>query len=903
MAHQNDYRKPRTKELRDLTWNLPYPLRVKSVDGNVLYQNRAAEENGNDGDWSSTPLTWQNVKAFLEVPAAKAGNTQAVEQVDDLESTVERLKKQKRDTARKKRQAESKAKEEKKRADEVQKTLEKLQERVDALSAENETLREQSTPSIPAEQEELQHLKARVSELEGENKRLVEAAEKSRSVEAVVSPDVSEMERLRTLLAQADEDRTAAEIWMEELEHGREALDIQHQKTVAELQQVKSEFEAFREQVAEADAQRELEEQLEQKVAEFEALEKSFEEEQQAFQRQKQELQEKLSLQEGELQELKVGFESKSREQKAVPNLESELNDLREALKKAQRNERRLEERSAALEELNTERDALLKDLRKDLDNGKERERELKSTLALYAEMRGEMEESRKSSGALREQIQALQARELNLKQELVVAKERLLAGGGAPSGGSVADESMSVPMKNQLDFVKKRLADTEKKLDQSVAQLKEEQAQNQKSKESERLAFQDDLTGLPNRHMIKRYLDYARQQAAASGKGIALFLIDLDGFRVLNSAYGRDWGDALLKAVGERLNGMRGGSHLVARHSQDRFILLAAELDRGQLGSFVPQASKSLLEALAYPFEVDGEKVKVTGSVGVCIGPVQGDDPENLYRFAEIALESSKRAGTGRYTLFDDRLAQTLKQEKTYKTQMLYAAEKEEFKAVYQPVYHLGKGQVMGLELLMRWEHRDQKTLKPSDFLEIAVDSGLILNITERLWPRVFAQLRRWQQFRKGLTLSINLSDKELLTPGLVERTLQQIGRAGIEPMSLIFEVRDRSELRMSPSWWRVLQEYAQAGFGLCLDDYGSDASMFGTLGFHGFWQAKVLVDERNPFLPVSPQARPDIVYCAKGIQNKLDKKSLSRAGFQQAQGYGLSRPIAEHEVEGLLS
>ena len=365
----------------------------------------------------------------------------------------------------------------------------------------------------------------------------------------------------------------------------------------------------------------------------------------------------------------------------------------------------------------------------------------------------------------------------------------------------------------------------------------------------------------------------------------------------------GREWGDELLKAVGERLNGMRGGSHMVARHSQDHFMLLAAELDKNQLKTYVDQASRSLLEAIAYPFDVKGEQVKITCTIGIGVGPIQGDNPDQIFLQAESALQSAKLDGPGRYAMFDDRLRQSLKQESTYQTQMAYAIEKDEFIGLYQPVYSLTKKCVTGLELLTRWQHRDQTLLKPSVFLEPAIKSGLIMKITERLWPKALANLARWQRKRKGLTLSINLCDKELLSPSLLGKTVDWVQQAGVDPGTVYFEVRDRSALRVSPAWWEVLQQYSQAGFGLCLDDYGSDASLFGTLAFHGFRQAKVTVDENALSLTRASQARKDFEFCAKGLQTKFDKKALAKAGFQSAQGYAVCRPIDAADVDETLS
>jgi diguanylate cyclase (GGDEF)-like protein len=916
MAQQKNYRKPRNKELRDLTWSLPHPIRITNGKGKILWQNQAAEESQDELEWSETATTWQNKKAFLQVPI-QSGMSDVHEMVGDLETVVDRLKRQQRDTARKKRQAETKLKSGERELESLQKKQMRLEERLAELERENDTLKNRE-PETRDETPRTKQLETRVAELQAsleqaeakvvEQKAQLEDTSELEDLKTKISkleqelqesqeassgqPDSeAELKSLHAKISQLEDDKTAMEVWVEGLEQSRDVHDKELEKALKELAKVKSDYQDYKRQVEEADADRKLQEQLAAKVAELEKLEKQIEEEQRVFDLQKRELQERLVSQETELEELKDGFESKAKPDVDVEKLQSELQEARRA-------ERSLREKLDSLEELKSARDSFLETVKGDLKESQQREKELRETIKLYSDVREQAEKSRGEAKSLRMKVEELEESQQRLKQDLITAKEKLVNSGSNSSG-----EGLSLPVKSQIDFLTKRLKDTEQKLDQSLAQLKEEQAKNQSSKESERLAFQDALTGLPNMNMARRYLNYAKQQAVSGGRATGLFLINLDGFRVLNTTYGREWGDELLKEVGKRLNGMRGGSHMVARHSQDHFMLLAAELDKTQIKSYVEQASKSLLEAVSYPFDVAGEQVKVTCTIGVAVGPVQGDHPDQLYLYAENALRTAKLDGPGRYAMFDERLKQSLKQDSTYKTQMAYAIEKDEFIAVYQPVYSLSKKCVMGLELLTRWQHRDQTLLKPSAFLEPAIESGLILKITERLWPKAFAQFSRWRRLRKGLTLSINLCDKELLSPGLLGKTITWVQQAGVDPGAIIFEVRDQSAVRVSPAWWEVLQGYSQAGFGLCLDDYGSDASLFGTLAFHGFRQAKVLVDENALSLTRSNQARKDLEFCAKGLQSRFDKKALTKAGFHLAQGYAVSRPIDAAAVDGFLA
>ncbi|MFA9263105.1 MAG: diguanylate cyclase domain-containing protein, partial [Undibacterium sp.] len=287
----------------------------------------------------------------------------------------------------------------------------------------------------------------------------------------------------------------------------------------------------------------------------------------------------------------------------------------------------------------------------------------------------------------------------INLEAKLSLSQRELAearAGSASRASGGVAlsgAEGGSTTVKTQLEFAQSRLRDTEEQLDETRGALKKAQVEAQSSKDTEKLAFQDGLTGLPNLHIVHRYMDFSHKQSRATNRSYSLFLIDLDGFRVLNDTFGREWGDALLKAVGERLAGMRGANHVFARHSQDRFLLLAADLLRPAAQKFVEDACKSLLGALAHPFEVQGEQIRLTGCIGIALGPDLLEDPKELFTRAELALERAKAQGAGSYFLYNESLQAKSQRQATYLRQMEHAIERNEFQAVFQPIFHLGKG------------------------------------------------------------------------------------------------------------------------------------------------------------------------------------------------------------------
>jgi diguanylate cyclase (GGDEF)-like protein len=935
MASPSDYRKPRNKELRDLTWNLPFPLRVTDVDGKVIWQNPAAESFDQDCPWSSLPMTWQNKRAVLELPD-QTRDPETAERLKELEEEVARLKKQQRQTARKKRQAEDSARKKEKSDAAILKKEQKLREQLEKLERDNKKLRDQKeklkeqSEKARAEAKELRDsakksIKNQASQEELESLRV--QVERAREEAALRLEDVDrhrqENDRQAEALMNALEQVDILERALSEgpssgqLESHRDISDLEER--VAQLQEDKKTLEAWVEELEDklaqskdgsveqegslATVQLKLQEQLAEKVGEFEALERTLEREQDAFEKERQDLQDRLSAHEEEFRKLRESIECSPSSSDAsgveLEELKEELSDTKADLQLSKRRENRLEEKLRTLEELREEHSKVLTMLKEDLQETRERERELKATVKLYSDFRREMDETREESKTLKEQVRVLRKSEALLQEQL--SAQPAVPSRIDPSAETI---SMSSSVKNQIDFLKKRLSGTEQKLDETKSLLEKERTQNQSSKEAEKLAFQDNLTGLPNRNMVERYLNYTHHQAQATGRVVGLFLIDVNGFRLLNETYGREWGDSLLKAVGERLNGMRGASHLVARLGQDQFLLLAADIEKPSTSTFVQEASKSLLEALAYPFEVEGEEVKLTGSIGVSLGPLEGNSSSELFEHSVRALETAKRKGVSQFALYDDKVRLARQRESMYSQQMAHALGKDEFKPVFQPVFHLGKGIVLGLELLLRWEHRDQRVLKPAEFLEPAVNSGLIFSITEKIWPKAFRELAKWRKMRPGLTMSINLSDRELLNPTILKRAVELAKQVQVDPQAIIFEVRDQSRLRMSPVWWTVLQGFSKAGFGLCLDDFASDSSLFGTLAYSGFTQAKMSVQDQRAFqLVTAPQAAKGILYGVKHLQTKFDKKALAKAGFHLAQGFAVSDPLDYADVDMVLS
>lgn len=848
--------------MRELLATLAYPLRVLSLDGFVLWQNQAAEALDGDGVWERQPVAWQDRKAILATMGLSAVDHGL--EIEQLREDNERLRRQQRNTARRKKKAESQALASEKASSTFERKERELREAIEATQR-------------------------RVEELEAEV-----------TYERGLSQD------LRQKLDFA-----------ESLEHGeQEALQESLRRTQEELAKVREEHEQLIEETRLAETQRALEEQLALKIREIETLEQTFENEQREFLLQKQELHTRLSEQESEFHELYGQLKSPGKslepggDVERFEKLKADLEQARHEISDATHREIRLTEKLDAAEELRIEQAKLLSVVRGELEELRSREEVWRQKSELVDGLRQELDRARNEAlvslgeaRGLREAVGKLEASLSESQQE--VAKSRLLAPASGlslrrsspPSG----DEGAPTTVKSQLDLAQSRLRETEKRLDQTKEELKKAQAEAESSKVTEKLAFQDPLTGLPNRHMVARYLDYSHRLMLAHQRVYAFFLIELDQFDSINAVLGQETGDRLLKACGERLVAMQGENYLVARYDETRFALLATQLDRRNVESFIRDASRVLRDALERPFDLQGDAVCFRCVLGIAIGP-SGEPGETFLR-AEQALVCAKARGRQDPYVFDEALRTKLGQQATYARQLDQAIERLEIRAVYQPIFHLVRGRILGAELLLRWHHRDQRVLLPDDFLSPLIESGQIFSLWEKVWPKAFRALLRWRRRRPEMTLSINLSDRELLSPHLVERALSWTRAAATPASSVIFEVRDASLLRSSTLWRKVIDELYSAGFGLALDDYATPSSLWDTLSIPGFCQAKMIVDEKNPICLPAVGAGRELLYCAKFLQTKFEPKALRKAGFGLAQGFAVARPLEEDDFDGVLT
>ena len=428
-----------------------------------------------------------------------------------------------------------------------------------------------------------------------------------------------------------------------------------------------------------------------------------------------------------------------------------------------------------------------------------------------------------------------------------------------------------------------------------------------------ERQAFFDSLTGLPNRAVFRDRLQHALARAERTNEGIAVLLLDLDGFKVVNDSMGHDAGDELLVEVGRRIGACCRARDTVARLGGDEFAVL---LEDAASEVAALQLAARLQESLAAVFELRGREVFIGASTGVALGAADAG-PDDLIRNADTAMYAAKAAGKNRYEVFQPEMHERTVEFFEIQADLQHALDRGELLLHYQPIVDLGTGEILGAEALIRWQHPTRGLVMPLSFIPIAEETGMIVPVGVWVLGEACRQAATWRSSvpgASGLTMNVNLSTRQLLEPDLVPRVADVIGDSGLDPEALMLEVTEGSLLQDIEQTAAKLRALKDLGIGLALDDFGTGSSSLGHLRrfpidvlkidksfvdgvVHEEGDASVLV---RAIIELARTLRLGIV--AEGVETADQVESLRRANCTRGQGYLFGRPMPPDEFERLL-
>ena len=447
------------------------------------------------------------------------------------------------------------------------------------------------------------------------------------------------------------------------------------------------------------------------------------------------------------------------------------------------------------------------------------------------------------------------------------------------------------------------------------ILQAQDISARRQAEAGLHQLAFNDSLTGLPNRRRFREHLAEAVRRAQAdAGNRYAVMFLDFDRFKLINDSLGHSAGDEFLVQVSRRIQENVRPDDVVARLGGDEFAILLRHIDDEQ---DVITLADRLMATLRHPFMVAGTELSTSASIGITTSSFGYTSPEDVLRDADIAMYKAKAAGKARYALFDVGLHAEVTQRLRLEGDLRRAIKDGQLSVAYQPLFDLGTRVLTGFEALARWTHADHGVVGPDVFIPIAEESGLIVPLTDFVLHRACQQLKQWQLSDPSfaeLTMHVNIAGKDLAQAGLVARVTHALVESRLQAQHLTLELTENILMERLETALPLLAELRTLGIGLSVDDFGTGYSSLAHLAHLPIDSLKVDGSFVRGLRPNSKESMivRSIVHLgnslgkrviAEGIETPSQYAQLREMGCQTGQGFHMSRPLTAEAVELLLA
>ncbi len=425
-------------------------------------------------------------------------------------------------------------------------------------------------------------------------------------------------------------------------------------------------------------------------------------------------------------------------------------------------------------------------------------------------------------------------------------------------------------------------------------------------------MAHHDVLTGLPNRALFHERLERVKAQTRRTDHRFAVMLLDLDRFKDVNDTFGHHVGDLLLTHASRRIAATVRESDTVARLGGDEFAVLLTNIaEVGGAGT----VAVSIVDTVGKPFDLDGNEVVTSASIGISIYPDDSEDIHTLLKNADLALYRSKAKGRNTYQFYVPEMDVLVQAQKTMERELRTALEREDLSLAFQPLVDASNGSVSGAEALVRWNHQERGSIAAQEFIPVAEKTDLILPLGKWVIRKACAQAKAWQE--AGLppvTLSVNLSAVELRhgdLGGVVEQTLKE---TGLDPKYLQLEFGEATFLLAVNSNIQVLNRLRDLGVKISIDDFGTGVSSLDHLKRFPVDQLKIATtfleaagdasDRRSLFAALvmlghSLGATVDV----EGVETGAHLEFVLRSAIEEMQGYYLSHPVSAEEFASMLT
>ena len=432
-----------------------------------------------------------------------------------------------------------------------------------------------------------------------------------------------------------------------------------------------------------------------------------------------------------------------------------------------------------------------------------------------------------------------------------------------------------------------------------SFADLSEQKANEEKIRH---LAHHDALTGLPNRMHLQISLEQSLATARRDHAEVALMFIDLDRFKIINDTLGHNIGDGLLVEVARRLRDSVRDSDLVARLGGDEFVVALNDCDTANAAAHI---AEKILANLAQPYQIEGNPLHTTPSIGISIYPHDGGDLDTLMKNADTAMYHAKAVGRNNFQFFSEGMNKSTNDRLMLENSLHQALQRDEFTVHYQPQADMRSGRLVGAEALIRWQHPERGMVSPLQFIPLAEENGMILAIGTWVLREVCRQIKAWrEQGLNGLRFAVNLSPRQFRHEKLVDDILAILAEFEVPAAALELEITESSVMDNPDAAVLQLKKLNQHGLSIAIDDFGTGYSSLNYL--KRFPVSKLKID-RSFVMDIPGDANDTAIaiaviqlakslglnVVAEGVETAEQQQFLEEQGCDFLQGYRYSKPL----------
>jgi diguanylate cyclase (GGDEF)-like protein len=423
--------------------------------------------------------------------------------------------------------------------------------------------------------------------------------------------------------------------------------------------------------------------------------------------------------------------------------------------------------------------------------------------------------------------------------------------------------------------------------------------------------ARHDVLTGLPNRLLLNDRLDQAISLARRNHSQLAVLFLDLDGFKHINDSLGHSVGDKLLQSVAERLSACVRKSDTVSRQGGDEFVILLSEVTHATDAAII---AAKIITDIKRGQRIGNQRLRISASIGISTYPNDGEEAETLIKNADTAMYDAKQSGRDKYRFFKSQMSLQAVERQSLEQQLRDGIECKELLLHYQPKVNLNTGAITGVEALLRWQHPERGLLLPRQFLAVAEDTGMIIEIGKWVLGKVCMQMREWLDAGlRVVPVAVNISAREFRSGQFVQEVQDALKSASLEPKYLELEFTESGLLQFTEPVAHTLGQLKAIGVRLAIDDFGTGYSSLSyltrfpidTLKLDKSFLNDIIVDsDRNIIVDavVRLGRRLKKKVLAEGVETREQLRFIQELGCDEGQGDYLSPPVDAQQVSKLI-